>query len=243
MVATAVHEMGLTVQEIAQNAGNAAVASQSARDEATQAREVVGGSIRHIESMSDEIGIAASAVGELANQVASIDQVLAVIRGISEQTNLLALNAAIEAARAGDMGRGFAVVADEVRTLARRTQSSTDEIQQMIGSLKQGAENAVSSMRTGQAATGTGVESSQRTGASLTAITGQVERISDMNHQVATATEEQSAVTEEINRNVQGISDLARATAGEVRACREDCQTLQRLADDLARQMGGFKLS
>jgi methyl-accepting chemotaxis protein len=243
MVATAVHEMGLTVQEIAQNAGNAAVASQTARDEALQARVVVGGSIRHIESMSDEIGIAAGAVGELAHQVASIDQVLAVIRGISEQTNLLALNAAIEAARAGDMGRGFAVVADEVRTLARRTQSSTDEIQQMIGSLKQGAENAVSSMHAGQAATGTGVESSQRTGASLTAITGQFERISDMNHQVATATEEQSAVTEEINRNVQGISDLARATAGEVRACREDCQMLQRLADDLARQMGGFKLS
>ena len=243
MVATAVHEMGLTVQEIAQNAGNAAVASQNAREEAMQARQVVGGSIRHIESMSDEIGLAASAVGELAEQVASIDQVLAVIRGISEQTNLLALNAAIEAARAGDMGRGFAVVADEVRTLARRTQSSTDEIQQMIGSLKQGAENAVSSMHSGQAATGTGVESSQRTGASLTAITGQVERISDMNHQVATATEEQSAVTEEINRNVQGISDLARATAGEVRACREDCQTLQRLADDLARQMGGFRLS
>ncbi|WP_404943128.1 methyl-accepting chemotaxis protein [Pseudomonas fluorescens] len=243
MVATAVHEMGLTVQEIAQNAGNAALASQTARDEAMQAREVVGGSIRHIESMSDEIGVAAGAVGELANQVASIDSVLAVIRGVSEQTNLLALNAAIEAARAGDMGRGFAVVADEVRTLARRTQASTDEIQQMIGSLKQGAENAVSSMRTGQAATGTGVESSQRTGASLTAITGQVERISDMNHQVATATEEQSAVTEEINRNVQGISDLARATAGEVRACREDCQMLQRLADDLARQMGGFKLS
>ncbi|MCA4962270.1 methyl-accepting chemotaxis protein [Pseudomonas sp. Y24-6] len=243
MVATAVHEMGLTVQEIAQNAGNAAVASQSARDEAMQAREVVGGSIRHIESMSDEIGLAAAAVGELAHQVGSIDQVLAVIRGISEQTNLLALNAAIEAARAGDMGRGFAVVADEVRTLARRTQTSTDEIQQMIGSLKQGAENAVSSMHSGQAATGTGVESSQRTGASLTAITGQVERISDMNHQVATATEEQSAVTEEINRNVQGISDLARATAGEVRACREDCQTLQRLADDLARQMGSFKLS
>ncbi|WP_456107226.1 methyl-accepting chemotaxis protein [Pseudomonas neuropathica] len=243
MVATAVHEMGLTVQEIAQNAGNAALASQTARDEAMQAREVVGGSIRHIESMSDEIGVAAGAVGELAHQVASIDSVLAVIRGVSEQTNLLALNAAIEAARAGDMGRGFAVVADEVRTLARRTQASTDEIQQMIGSLKQGAENAVSSMRTGQAATGTGVESSQRTGASLTAITGQVERISDMNHQVATATEEQSAVTEEINRNVQGISDLARATAGEVRACREDCQMLQKLADDLARQMGGFKLT
>ncbi|MDE1167036.1 MAG: methyl-accepting chemotaxis protein [Pseudomonas sp.] len=242
MVATAVHEMGLTVQEIAQNAGNAAVASQTARDEAVQAGQVVGQSIKHIESMSNEIGMASGAVGELALQVASIDQVLAVIRSISEQTNLLALNAAIEAARAGEMGRGFAVVADEVRTLARRTQVSTDEIQQMIGRLKQGADNAVASMQTGQAATGTGVQASQKTGASLMAITGQVERISDMNHQVATATEEQSAVTEEINRNVQGISDLARATAGEVRGGREDCQTLRGLADDLARQMGGFKL-
>lgn len=242
MVATAVHEMGLTVQEIAQNAGNAASASQAARDEALQAREVVRGSIVHIEGMSDEIGVASAAVGELATQVASIDQVLAVIRGISEQTNLLALNAAIEAARAGEMGRGFAVVADEVRTLAKRTQLSTDEIQKMIARLKQGADNAVSSMQTGQAATGTGVQSSQRTGASLAAITEQVERISDMNHQVATATEEQSAVTEEINRNVQGISDLARATAGEVRDCREECRALTALADDLARQMGGFKL-
>ncbi|WP_404939899.1 methyl-accepting chemotaxis protein [Pseudomonas sp. JDS08PS003] len=242
MVATAVHEMGLTVQDIARNAGQAADASQAARDEALQAREVVGGSIRHIESMSGEIALAAGAVGELAEQVASIDQVLAVIRGVSEQTNLLALNAAIEAARAGEMGRGFAVVADEVRTLAQRTQTSTDEIQQMIQGLKQGAENAVSSMQAGQSATGTGVQSSQQTGASLTAITGQVEHISDMNQQVATATEEQSAVTEEINRNVQGISDLARATAAEVHACREDCRTLQRLAEDLARQVGGFKL-
>ncbi len=242
MVATAVHEMGLTVQDIARNAGQAAQASQAARDEALQAREVVGGSIRHIEGMSGEIAQAAGAVGELAQQVASIDQVLAVIRGVSEQTNLLALNAAIEAARAGELGRGFAVVADEVRTLAQRTQASTDEIRQMILSLKQGAENAVSSMQAGQAATGTGVESSQRTGASLAAITGQVEHISDMNQQVAAATEEQSAVTEEINRNVQGISDLARATAAEVLACREDCLTLQRLADDLARQVGGFKL-
>ena len=242
MVATAVHEMGLTVQEIARNASNAAQASQSARNEAQQAREVVGQSIGHIEHMSAEIGDAATAVGQLATQVASIDQVLAVIRGISEQTNLLALNAAIEAARAGEQGRGFAVVADEVRTLARRTQASTDEIQQMIARLKQGAETAVSSMRAGQAATGTGVEASQRTGQSLSAITEQVERISDMNTQVAAATEEQSSVTEEINRNVQGIADLAHANADEVRTCREDCQTLSRLADDLAGQMGKFRL-
>ncbi|WP_371850565.1 methyl-accepting chemotaxis protein [Pseudomonas sp. ENNP23] len=242
MVATAVHEMGLTVQEIARNAGSAALSSQKARDEAVQARQVVGDSIRHIERMSGEIGEAAMAVTELAEQVASIDQVLAVIRGISEQTNLLALNAAIEAARAGEMGRGFAVVADEVRTLASRTQASTDEIQQMIQRLKSGAETAVSSMRAGQSATGTGVEASQRTGQSLSAITDQVEAISDMNHQVAAATEEQSSVTEEINRNVQGIADLAGATAGEVRGCREECQALSRLADDLAGQVGRFRL-
>ncbi|MBS7662156.1 methyl-accepting chemotaxis protein [Pseudomonas lalucatii] len=242
MVATAVHEMGLTVQEIARNASSAAQASHEARDEAQQARQVVGQSIAHIERMSTDIGGAAEAVGELANQVASIDQVLAVIRGISEQTNLLALNAAIEAARAGEMGRGFAVVADEVRTLASRTQSSTDEIQEMIQRLKQGAETAVSSMHAGQAATGTGVQASQRTGQSLGAITEQVERISDMNTQVAAATEEQSSVTEEINRNVQGIADLAHATAGEVLGCREDCQSLRALAEDLAKQMGSFRL-
>ncbi len=242
MVATAVHEMGLTVQEIARNASNAAQASQGARSEALEARQVVGESIGHIERMSGEIGQAAGSVTELAQQVASIDQVLAVIRSISEQTNLLALNAAIEAARAGELGRGFAVVADEVRTLASRTQASTDEIQQMILRLKNGAENAVASMHAGQAATGTGVQASQRTGQSLQAITAQVEAISDMNTQVAAATEEQSSVTEEITHNVQGIADLAQATAVDVRNCRADCQALSRLADDLSRQMGSFRL-
>lgn len=242
MVATAVHEMGLTVQEIARNASNAAQASQGARSEAMEARQVVGDSISHIEKMSGEIGHAAESVADLAQQVASIDKVLAVIRSISEQTNLLALNAAIEAARAGEMGRGFAVVADEVRTLASRTQASTNEIQQMIQGLKTGAENAVNSMHAGQAATGVGVQASQRTGQSLGAITEQVEAISDMNTQVAAATEEQSSVTEEITHNVQGIADLAQATASDVQGCLEDCQALSRLADDLTRQMGSFKL-
>jgi len=242
LVATAVNEMGSTVQEIAHNASSAAQASQSAHAEAQQARQVVGDSSRHIESMAGEIGSAAQAVGKLAEEVSSIDQVLAVIRGISEQTNLLALNAAIEAARAGEMGRGFAVVADEVRTLAGRTQSSTDEIQLMIQRLKQGAETAVNAMHAGQAATGTGVGASQLTGKSLDTISAQIENISDLNRQVATATEQQSSMTEEINRNVQGIADLAHATAGEIHSCRENCRTLRQLADALSKQMSSFRL-
>ena len=129
-----------------------------------------------------------------------------------------------------------------MRTLASRTQGSTDEIQQMIQRLKSGADNAVASMHAGQAATGTGVQASQRTGQSLGAITEQVEAISDMNTQVAAATEEQSSVTEEITRNVQGIADLAQATARDVQACRSDCQALSQLAEALGRQMGSFRL-
>ncbi|MBD9514813.1 methyl-accepting chemotaxis protein [Pseudomonas sp. PDM22] len=242
MVATAVNEMGSTVQEIARNAEQAASASQQAREEAGEARRVVGGSLQVGQRMSGEIGEAAGAVGELAGQVASIDQVLAVIRGVSEQTNLLALNAAIEAARAGELGRGFAVVADEVRTLASRTQGSTDEILTIIQRLKGGAEAAVRSMQSSQQTTGQSLAASEQAGASLGAIADQVERISDINHQVATATEEQSAVTEEINRNVQGIADLAHATTREVQHGREQCRELRNLADDLARQMAQFRL-
>ena len=242
MVATAVHEMGLTVQEIARNAGAAADVSRNTHQEAVSAKRVVGESIGHIQSMSDGVGSAAGAVEHLATQISTIDQVLGVIRSISEQTNLLALNAAIEAARAGEMGRGFAVVADEVRTLAGRTQSATSEIQHMMGELKSGAEQAVTSMRAGQAATGTGVEASRRTGHSLDAIAGHVEELTDRNHQVAAATEEQSTVTEEINRNVQGIADLAQSTASDVKACREDCQRLSQKAEHLAAQMARFRL-
>ena len=242
MVATAVHEMGLTVQEIARNAGAAADVSRNTQNEAVSAKRIVGQSITHIQAMSDGVGSAAGAVEALATRISNIDQVLMVIRSISEQTNLLALNAAIEAARAGEMGRGFAVVADEVRTLAGRTQSATGEIQQMIGELKGGADQAVASMRAGQAATGTGVEASRRTGDSLDAIAGHVEELTDRNHQVAAATEEQSSVTEEINRNVQGIADLAQSTAKDVQTCREDCLKLSEKAEHLASQMARFKL-
>jgi methyl-accepting chemotaxis protein len=242
LVATAAHEMGLTVQEIARNANSAANSSSAAQAEAVEGRAVVGRSVEAIERMSADIGRAADSVTELADQITSIDRVLTVIRSVSEQTNLLALNAAIEAARAGESGRGFAVVADEVRTLASRTQASTDEIQQMIESLKSRAEQAVGAMRAGLNATASGVEASREAGESLQTIAGQVEQISDINHQVATATEEQSSVTEDVTRNAQGIADLAHATADEVRACQADCQTLSRLAASLRQQMERFQL-
>lgn len=242
MVATAVHEMGLTVQEIARNAAEAAGVSRDTRDEALSAQAVVGHSITNIQQMSEGIGTAAEAVEHLATRISTVDQVLTTIRGISEQTNLLALNAAIEAARAGEMGRGFAVVADEVRTLAGRTQSATGEIQTMMGQLKSGAEQAVASMRSGQAATGTGVTSSKRTGESLEQIASYVEALADRNQQVAAATEQQSSVTDEINRNVQGIADLAQHTARDVQACYQDCKELTGYAEHLASQMARFKL-
>lgn len=192
--------------------------------------------------MAGGIGDAANSVTELAAQIATIDTVLAVIRGISQQTNLLALNAAIEAARAGEMGRGFAVVADEVRTLAGRTQASTDEIQHIIQDLKQGADAAVASMEKGQVAIGTGVEASKQTNQLLAGISDQIEHISDMNQQVATATEEQSSVTEEINRTVQGIADLANSTSADVQGCLKDCHRLRDLSDDLTKHMMSFRI-
>src|SRR3989338_351743 len=206
--ATAINEMSATVHHIAQHTADTRDQSKNAEQLAGTGQQAVNRVGQSIAGLSSGVQQTAQMIQKLAADSQKISGVVSEIHGISEQTNLLALNAAIEAARAGEMGRGFAVVADEVRTLASRTQSSTDEIQQMIQRLKQGAETAVSSMHAGQRATGTGGQASQRTGQSLSAITEQIERISDMNTQVATATEEQSSVTEEINRNVQGIADL-----------------------------------
>ena len=209
MVATAMNEMSATVAEVANNTTAAADAAHQASHKAREGRMVVRHSVDGIRELAEGVGEAAQTIHQLEIESANIGKILDVIRGIAGQTNLLALNAAIEAARAGEQGRGFAVVADEVRALAQRTQESTQEIQDMIARLQQGARSAVSMMQRGQEQAEQSVQAANETDQSLDSITQSVERINDMSDQIATAAEEQSAVVEEMNRNVESIRHLS----------------------------------
>jgi len=220
-VATAMNEMAATVQEVAHNATDAADAATHASQSTEHGKLLVEKVISTISLLADEIAHAATAIKELERNTAQIDSVLVVIRNIADQTNLLALNAAIEAARAGEQGRGFAVVADEVRTLASRTQASTSEIQQMIEALQQSAKSTVSTMNTSTTTTQNCVSLVHEAGEALEAITQAVSTISQMNIQIASAANEQCAVSAEINKNVNNINDITiNATESAVQTAR-----------------------
>ncbi|MEW8508574.1 MAG: PAS domain-containing methyl-accepting chemotaxis protein [Candidatus Thiodiazotropha sp.] len=212
-VATAMTEMTATIREVAESANRAAESTGLGLNEASHGKEVVDTTIEVINNLADEIQKAASVIDKLSTYTTNMGNALGVIKDIAEQTNLLALNAAIEAARAGEQGRGFAVVADEVRTLAGRTQKSAKEIEAMIEQLQDGSREAVQVMEKSRDTAGKSVEQAARAGEALETIAGAINTINDMNHQIATASEEQSAVAEEINKNIVNVNDVAGATA------------------------------
>ncbi len=240
-VVTAINQMTATVQEVARNAQSAAEAARQADGEARTGTEVVTATIDAIDTLAGEVERAAAVILQLEGHSNDIGQVLEVIREIADQTNLLALNAAIEAARAGEQGRGFAVVADEVRTLASRTQESTKEIEETIGKLQNGARDAVKVMEQGRGQAQTSVETAGKAGDALSSITRAVATISDMNTQIASAAEEQSAVAEEINKNVHTINEITEENAKGAEQTAESSDGLARLAHDLQQLVGQFR--
>ncbi|MCU7843654.1 MAG: methyl-accepting chemotaxis protein [Candidatus Thiodiazotropha sp. (ex Monitilora ramsayi)] len=240
-VATAMTEMSATVHEVAQNTTQTAEAARQADSQANAGRDVVNAVTSSIDSLANEVSRAVETVRHVAMDSERIGSVLDVIRGIADQTNLLALNAAIEAARAGEQGRGFAVVADEVRTLAKRTQDSTEEIQEMIESLQAGVKRTVTVMETSQDQAAESVNHAGRAHQALEEITQVVDGISQMSAQIATAAEEQNAVAEDINRNIADISHVAEETARDSSLSYENSEQMTREIDELGRLLSQFK--
>ncbi|CAI8985541.1 methyl-accepting chemotaxis protein [Pseudomonas sp. WCS365] len=241
-VATAMHEMTATVQEVARNAEEASEAAVAADQQAREGEKVVGEAIAQIERLSKEVGNSTEAMGHLKRESDKIGSVLDVIKSVAQQTNLLALNAAIEAARAGEAGRGFAVVADEVRSLAQRTQKSTEEIEELILGLQSGTEQVATTLDNSRNLTDSSVELTRRAGGSLENITRTVSAIQSMNQQIAAAAEQQSAVAEEINRSVVNVRDVSEQTASSSEETAASSAELARLGVHLQTLVGRFKV-
>ncbi|MEW8627145.1 MAG: PAS domain-containing methyl-accepting chemotaxis protein [Candidatus Thiodiazotropha sp.] len=239
MVATAMTQMVATVQEIARNTVLAAEATRSGQKKTVSGQDVVQQTVDSINALSADVQQAAGVIDRLSKQSADIVRVLDVIKDIAEQTNLLALNAAIEAARAGENGRGFAVVADEVRNLASRTTQSAKEIEEMIERLQSGSSQAVGVMEQSRSQAESCVTLAAQAGAALQSISGVIDSITDMNHHIATASEEQSSVAEEINQNIVNINQVADSTSEgahkSVRATEAMAEAIERL-DNLVLQ-------
>ncbi|MCL1056432.1 methyl-accepting chemotaxis protein [Shewanella gelidimarina] len=242
MVVAAINEMGATVNEIASNAAQAADTARAADTDSTNGQVVVTRARETISQLSNDVEQVGEVVESLATHTKSIESILDVIRAVSEQTNLLALNAAIEAARAGEAGRGFAVVADEVRNLASRTATSTNEVQVMIDKLQAEASRAVEAMEQSRSRSIEGVNAVDEASQSLTGISERIGSISDMNIQVAAATEEQSTVVEDINRNVSDINDITQRTADTAEDAAKASQSLSQLAHRLDSLVANFKV-
>jgi len=241
-VATAIHEMSTAAHQVAVSAQGASQATRETSNIGSQAKDTVNRSIESIHLLINDIGQSSSSLNSLNKDVQLIAGVVDVIRSIAEQTNLLALNAAIEAARAGEAGRGFAVVADEVRALANRTQKSTQEIHGMIRMLQKGTQDAVIAMERSSATGRTTGELANQAGSSLDTISQLIDTINDMNAQIASAAEEQTAVAEEVNLNMTHISEATEVAAGHAQSSARTSSSLTVLGNRLGELVRQFRI-
>lgn len=241
-VATAVNQMLATTQEMANNTQQAADAASSVKQQALSGKETMDATLANCQELVRELQAAENLTETLGQASGRIGGILDVIRTIAEQTNLLALNAAIEAARAGTHGRGFAVVADEVRALANRTQDSTNEIHKLISEIQSGVSAVMESNSQTQSQSSELQKQAEAAGSAMDQILSLVAQISDMNTQLASATEEQSLVTEEINRNVSSISELTQVSVQANASNQSAAMSLEQISQNMRRTLGQFKI-
>ncbi|TWO85621.1 chemotaxis protein [Shewanella algae] len=241
-VATAVNQVLATTQEMANNTQQAADAASSVKQQALSGKETMDATLANCQELVRELQAAENLTETLGQASGRIGGILDVIRTIAEQTNLLALNAAIEAARAGTHGRGFAVVADEVRALANRTQDSTNEIHKLISEIQSGVSAVMESNSQTQSQSSELQKQAEAAGSAMDQILSLVAQISDMNTQLASATEEQSLVTEEINRNVSTISELTQVSVQANASNQSAAMSLEQISQNMRRTLGQFKI-
>ncbi len=241
LVATAITEMAASAVEVAQNAQNTVEAAKDVGDKTEEVQKIVQNSVDSIGELSEQLNEAGVVISDLESDVGAIVSVVEVIRGVAEQTNLLALNAAIEAARAGEQGRGFAVVADEVRTLASRTQKSTEEINDMITKLQKGSQSAVTVVRESQEKGLATVESVNKAGQSIQGIVTATLTINDMSMQIASAVDEQSQVSSDLDNSINRIVGAGQSSSTVISEMADKATGLDELAAELNTLVNRFK--